>query len=275
MDSMKPNKDSIDFGKKLSQLRTDKGLSQAEVAKFLGMAQTTYAGYENGNRSVTVTLIQKFSTFFKVHPDYLLGVQEKSSILPYYESLSESRRRIADATIKALWEEQQSEQQLTSTEQAIGSNIISFHSSKRQERHHSPIPQQGEDSNIIQFRLSEQPASAGYGYSLDPENFSIIHIRNDGSIDPDTMFGVPILGDSMEPDYHDGDIAVIKQDVDVEFGGIGLFTVGNRGYLKKRAPGKLLSLNSKYPPIPTPDDEYFACNGKVIGILNSEYIISE
>ena len=67
-------------------------------------------------------------------------------------------------------------------------------------------------------------------------------------------FGVKICGDSMEPEFEDGQIAwVLKQDI-LENGEIGIFYLNGDAYIKKLQEDKdgvfLISLNEKYPPIP-------------------------
>lgn len=61
-----------DFGVRLAHLRKEKGLSQNELSRLLDMPQSTYAGYETGNRKITLELIKKFALFFSVSPTYLV-----------------------------------------------------------------------------------------------------------------------------------------------------------------------------------------------------------
>lgn len=61
------------FGDRLEKLREKTGLSQGEVAKRLGMARTTYSGYENNAREPDQKTLDKLATFFDVSVDYLLG----------------------------------------------------------------------------------------------------------------------------------------------------------------------------------------------------------
>lgn len=61
------------LGKRLGKLRDEKGLSQGELAKRLGIARTTYSGYENNAREPDQKTLDKLATFFDVSVDYLLG----------------------------------------------------------------------------------------------------------------------------------------------------------------------------------------------------------
>jgi transcriptional regulator with XRE-family HTH domain len=61
----------MDTATKLRMLREEKGLSQEECAKALGIDRTTYAKYENGG-SIRLKA-QQIASFFGVSIDYLLG----------------------------------------------------------------------------------------------------------------------------------------------------------------------------------------------------------
>ncbi|PHC41335.1 transcriptional regulator [Bacillus toyonensis] len=65
------------FGTKLNLLRKEKKLRQEDMAKHLGIARTTYAMYEQGNREPDYDTLQKSADFFDVSVDYLLGRTEK------------------------------------------------------------------------------------------------------------------------------------------------------------------------------------------------------
>lgn len=70
------------FGKRLSELREKSGLTQKELSSRLGMARTTFSGYENGTREPDHQTLQKFADYFDVSIDYLLGrTDDKKAIL--------------------------------------------------------------------------------------------------------------------------------------------------------------------------------------------------
>lgn len=61
------------LGHVLKQLREDKGLYQKQVAEKLGIAVTTYSGYENNSRQPSPEVLCKLADCFHVSVDYLLG----------------------------------------------------------------------------------------------------------------------------------------------------------------------------------------------------------
>ncbi len=65
------------LSKRLSSLRKSKKLTQAEQAKVLGIARTTYAMYEQGNREPDYDTLTKIANYFGVSTDYLLGLTDK------------------------------------------------------------------------------------------------------------------------------------------------------------------------------------------------------
>ena len=73
-----------EFTIRLKELRKNKGLTQKDAAKLLGIGQTTIANYENGTRVPDLTKVSEIADLFKVSVDFLLGregyaltVQEK------------------------------------------------------------------------------------------------------------------------------------------------------------------------------------------------------
>ena len=68
-------------GKRLRTLRLDKGLSQDEVAKIIGVGRTTYSKYESGDNK-PVRKLKELSELFNVSTDYLLGNEKAPDTHP-------------------------------------------------------------------------------------------------------------------------------------------------------------------------------------------------
>ena len=126
-------------------------------------------------------------------------------------------------------------------------------------------------AKIIPFRsidIFENAVSAGTGNFLVDGPKETVHI--DESILPeDTTFGVRISGDSMEPKFHDGQIAWVLQQESVANGEIGIFALNGEAYIKKLQNDKdgifLISLNEKYTPIKVGENDRLDIFGKVLG----------
>jgi transcriptional regulator with XRE-family HTH domain len=61
------------FTEKLIQLRKDSGLSQAKLAKQLGIPQQTVNKYEHEQVVMTIQKLVDFANFYNVSIDWLLG----------------------------------------------------------------------------------------------------------------------------------------------------------------------------------------------------------
>lgn len=69
------------FNENLRDVREQKGLSQKEVAKKIGVAKSTYSLYESGNREPNVQTIKKISDVLNVSADKLLGIDNEPMTL--------------------------------------------------------------------------------------------------------------------------------------------------------------------------------------------------
>ena len=61
------------FIERLKELRTDKKLSQDQLAKATGLSQSSIAYWESGKRIPSAQAILILANFFNVTTDYLLG----------------------------------------------------------------------------------------------------------------------------------------------------------------------------------------------------------
>jgi transcriptional regulator with XRE-family HTH domain len=64
------------FGERFKKLREEKGLSQIEIAKIIGIGNSTVSQYESGKRIPDHDTLDKIADFFHVTVDYLRGRSE-------------------------------------------------------------------------------------------------------------------------------------------------------------------------------------------------------
>ena len=64
------------LGKKLKELREERGLTQKQLATALGLNSVTYLHYEKDQREPPLSLLVEFAKFFDVSIDYLLGLKD-------------------------------------------------------------------------------------------------------------------------------------------------------------------------------------------------------
>ena len=61
------------LNERIKQLRTERGLSQVELAEKLGISKQSVSNWENDNIQPSIEMLLKLSHIFSVSTDYLLG----------------------------------------------------------------------------------------------------------------------------------------------------------------------------------------------------------
>lgn len=107
---------------RIKQLRTEKGLLQSDVAKYIDKSERIVGFYENGKRDPNTDTLIKLSELFNVSVDYILG---KSDIRNFDEinidkidiefangikRLSSENQKIAKNIIESLLAKQKGEE---------------------------------------------------------------------------------------------------------------------------------------------------------------------
>lgn len=67
--------------KRIRDMREDKDLTQAQMAEYLKIHQTTYSDYELGNLNVPVDVLVKLAKLYQTSIDYLVGLTDNPT--PY------------------------------------------------------------------------------------------------------------------------------------------------------------------------------------------------
>lgn len=62
--------------KRIRDLREDKDLTQAEVAKMLNVQTTTYRRWESGEREIPTHKLIELSRIYEVTVDYILNINK-------------------------------------------------------------------------------------------------------------------------------------------------------------------------------------------------------
>lgn len=223
------------IGEILRVLRDEKGLTLKQMGEILGVSHMTYQRYEKNDTDVSTDMLVKLADFYGVSADYLLGRTD----------------------IKAMAGTSPAEQlDVTAAEQEIIRRYTEFPEEVRllllgTIRKLVGLPDAPEDLRpvIVFTRCHRMKASAGAGYDLDNEDeWRDVRIY-DCPEAYQADFAVEVDGDSMEPDYHDGDIVFVKLSEDVPVGAVGLFVHDGKGYIKERGEKYLISRNPDYPDI--------------------------
>lgn len=81
----------------------------------------------------------------------------------------------------------------------------------------------------------------------------------------DADFALDVNGNSMEPSFNDGDIALVSQNIEMQTGDIGVFVINGNAFIKELGKNELISHNKEYPNITIHEEDNVVCMGKVIG----------
>ncbi len=65
------------FYQRIRDLREDKDLNQADIAKLLKTTQQTYSLWERGEREIPLHHMITLAKFYKVSMDYIVGLTNK------------------------------------------------------------------------------------------------------------------------------------------------------------------------------------------------------
>ena len=233
----------MDMGKKIEALRREQGMTLEELGDKVGVGKSTVRKWENGMiANMRRDKIAKIAEALGVSPASLMGWEEKVRDQKPFE-LSDSERthieqyRALDQrgrnAVDYILDEEYSRSQLEET--------IEYH------------------DDIVPMRYAGQRAAAGRWIFDENVPTEMILVKPKEGAD----FVIGISGDSMEPDYCDGDKVYIKRTTDLIFGEVGLFQIGDEYYIKELTPEGLRSVNPKYAVIPK--SENIIVIGKVLG----------
>ena len=117
------------------------------------------------------------------------------------------------------------------------------------------------------IRLYNLRASAGTGQYVDSDAYDLIEVGDEVSALAD--FGITLAGNSMEPQFVNGQTVWVHSQETLENGEIGIFYYNGDSYCKKylEKDGRvyLISLNPGYAPIAVEEGSSFKIFGKVVG----------
>ena len=255
---------SVGIGKRLREAREKAGITQEELGKRIGVTGSAITNYEKETSHPKEPVMYALMDALGIEPNFLFqdcvsSLKSKDSSQNFsLDELSYIKKyRTLDGYGK---------------EAVNGILDIEF---KRCSAMHSKLQEVSLlefPAKTLPFRYSMQSASAGTGTYLGPEAFETMLVK-ETPLTRRVSFGIPVNGDSMEPQFHNGDMLLIERTKEIRIGEIGVFTLNGEGYVKELGDKELLSLNPEYQPIKITGD--ISCNGRVIGVLDPTLIISQ
>lgn len=219
-------------GQQLKKRREELGLSQSQLAKQVGVSRASYFNWEADKTRPNQKNLDLLAELLEVTPTYF---ESEYEIVDLYLQLTPPNQQVV----------------LNYTQKTLDDQL-------QQEKTAQPI-------QLFEYRVYEK-LSAGTGYpAMDDRNYETVYF--DEEIDYDIASW--IYGDSMEPKYLNGSVALIK-DTGFDYdGAIYAVVWDGQTYLKKvyREPEglRLVSLNKKYADKLAPYDEEPRVVGKIVG----------
>ena len=111
----------------------------------------------------------------------------------------------------------------------------------------------------VLYTYMQKIASAGTGFYFDDIPSDTIEAPYCKGAD----FVIGVNGDSMEPDYHDGDKLYVQKAINLSVGDVGIFTVWGECFVKELGTHGLISRNPNYDDISETEDVKLI--GRVLG----------
>ncbi len=69
------------LGDQIKQLRTNKNLTQAQLAIKLGVTKQAINSWENNKRTPSVDILKRIAEFFSCSTDFLLELEQRTSFI--------------------------------------------------------------------------------------------------------------------------------------------------------------------------------------------------
>ena len=258
------------IGEKIKFLRQQASLSQKELAEELHISPTAVTNWECGYRTPKRKSLSDLSVFFGVNISYFFfdvyTTKENATITKTISIIKQLNASNQEDVLDYAKHRFEREISMSKPKKNTESNKASFEPNLVTETEFIDF------SNIFikkkSMPVSHNTASAGTGSYLteDLKNMELMPF-NEEDVPDDATFAVPVDGESMYPQFKDGDLAWVKSQPIIEIGEIGLFSIDEKGYIKKRGTDELISTNKDYENIPLCESQEIKCWGKIIGSI--------
>ena len=239
-----------EIGRIIRESRLAAGLTQLQVAETLGRPQQTIAAWENGRSQPDANTLFDLFRVLGRSVDEAFGFQKNTPplsgrALRFAQAFDE-----LDEKGKSLLEDSLSrEEQRVEMEAALNAYVRSF----------TPL------------RIYKAPITDTMGIDLTEEpELKMIQITSktpeeDAATVRQVMLSENPFAVRFRYDNGGEGIVAVDGDKSVEPGQVGIFTIGEKSFIKKLQKDGLYPVQDKYDPIPLPN--VLQCAGRVIGLI--------
>mgnify|MGYP001016123268 FL=1 len=222
---------------KLKARRKELKLTQKEIAEELGISFQAYSAWERGIKEPSKEKVAQLENILKVAKGYFTQIE----IVRLYNSLSKQGKDKVVLYARNLAQEEQTQKVATMPER------------------------------LYEYRIYER-MSAGIGASVyDDRNFDTVYFNEELAHD----FASWVAGDSMEPKYQNGSVALIRETGFDYDGAVYAVVCNNQTYIKRvyrEEDGlRLVSINPKYKDIFISYEE----DPRIVGIIVGNFVPME
>lgn len=219
---------------KLKARRKELKLTQKDIAEKLGISYQAYSAWERGVKEPSTEKVSQLEKLLNVSKGYFTEIE----IVRLYNTLSSTGKEKVVTYARDLVEEESQ------------SKVISI-SEKRFEYH-------------VYERMSAGIGASVYG----DRNYDTVYFNEELAHD----FASWVSGDSMEPKYHNGSVALIRETGFDYDGAVYAVVCNSQTYIKRvyrEEDGlRLVSINPKYKDIFISYDE----DPRVVGIIVGNFM---
>ena len=222
---------------KLKARRKELKMTQKEIADQLGISYQAYSAWERGVKEPSVEKVRQLEKILTVSEGYFTEIE----LVRLYNTLSNKGKELAVTYTRYLVQKEQSEKVVSMTEPRFEYHVY-------------------------------EKMSAGIGASVyDDRNYDTVYFNEELAHD----FASWVSGDSMEPKYQNGSVALIRETGFDYDGAVYAVVCNSQTYIKRvyrEEEGlRLVSINPNYKDIFIPYDE----DPRVVGIIVGNFIPME
>ena len=219
---------------KLKARRKEIKMTQKDIADQLGISYQAYSAWERGVKEPSKEKVQRLEQILRVPKGYFTEIE----IVRLYNTLSNKGKNQVVEYARDLVQKEKTHQVISVSEK------------------------------LYEYRVYEK-MSAGIGASVyDDQNYDTVYFNKELAHD----FVSWVSGDSMEPKYHNGSVALIRETGFDYDGAVYAVVCNNQTYIKRvyrEENGlRLVSINPKYKDIFISYDE----DPRVVGIIVGNFM---
>ena len=219
---------------KLKARRKELKMTQKDIADQLGISYQAYSAWERGIKEPSKEKVKQLEQILKVPKGYFTEIE----IVRLYNTLSNKGKNQVVEYTRNLVQKEKTQQVISVSE------------------------------NLYEYHVYEK-MSAGIGASVyDDTDYDIVYYDEELAHD----FASWVSGDSMEPKYHNGSVALIRETGFDYDGAVYAVVCNNQTYIKRvyrEEKGlRLVSINPKYKDIFISYDE----DPRVVGVIVGNFL---